>query len=280
MPNLVQEETDNVIVQCPLENQSWKIKFEIKKGLVLKNWCFWIVLLEKTLETPLDCKETKPVHPKGKQPWIFIGRILLKLKRQYSGHLMGRAGSLEKALMLRKIEGKRRSGWQRMRWLDSITDSMDMKSEQTPGNSAGQGSLPQCSPWGCKDLVTEMTRKIHELVTVLILRYPSSRRQLYTHGFVYCVSTCTETKDRHWRYSPGWFPKAMCAHCHSPALSLARAVFTGMQGNNGLGDSMGSRSHRMNDWLGGASVEGDEVEQDPKIFLVWLSAWLITPWMS
>ena len=154
MPNLVQEETDNVIVQCPLENQSWKIKFEIKKGLVLKNWCFWIVLLEKTLETPLDCKETKPVHPKGKQPWIFIGRILLKLKRQYSGHLMGRAGSLEKALMLRKIEGKRRSGWQRMRWLDSITDSMHMNLSQLQEIVKGRGSLACCSPQGHKELNT------------------------------------------------------------------------------------------------------------------------------
>ena len=154
MPNLVQEETDSVIVQCPLENQSWKKKFEFKKGLVPKNWCFRIALLEKTLETPLDGKEIKPVHPKGKQPLIFIGRILLKLKLQYSGHLMGRADSLGKAPMLRKIESKRRSGWQRMRWLDSVTDSMDMKSKRTLGDSEGQENLLWCSPWGCKDLGT------------------------------------------------------------------------------------------------------------------------------
>ena len=76
------------------------------------------------LESPLDCKEIKPVIPKGNQPWIFIGWLVLKLKFQYFGHLIQRADSLEKTLMLGKIEG--RSGQQRMRWLDGITDSMDM----------------------------------------------------------------------------------------------------------------------------------------------------------
>ena len=84
------------------------------------------MVLEKTLESPLDSKETKPVNPKRNQPWISIGRTMLKLKLQDFGHLMQRADSLEKALMLRKIEGKRRRGWQRTRWLHGITDSMDM----------------------------------------------------------------------------------------------------------------------------------------------------------
>ena len=75
---------------------------------------------------PLDCKEIKPVNPKGNQSWVFIGRMMLKLKLQYFGHLMRRTDSLEKTLMLGKIEGRRRRGWQRMRWLDGITDSMDM----------------------------------------------------------------------------------------------------------------------------------------------------------
>ena len=82
--------------------------------------------LEKTLESPLDCKEIQPVHPKGDQPWVFIGRTDMKLKLQYFGHLMRRADSLEKTLMLGKTEGRRRRGRQRMRWLDGITDSMDM----------------------------------------------------------------------------------------------------------------------------------------------------------
>ena len=81
---------------------------------------------EKTLESPLDCKEIQPVHSEGDQSWEFIGRTDLKLKLQYFSHLMQRADSFEKTLMLGKIEGRRRRGRQRMRWLDGITDSMDM----------------------------------------------------------------------------------------------------------------------------------------------------------
>ena len=84
------------------------------------------MVLEKTLEGPLDCKEIQPVNPKGDQSWVFIGRTMLKLKLQYFGHLMRRADLFEKTLMLGKIEGRRRRGQQRMRWLDGITDSMDM----------------------------------------------------------------------------------------------------------------------------------------------------------
>ena len=91
---------------------------------VLKNWCFWTVVLEKTLESPLDYKEIQTVHS-GDQPWVFFG-MMLKLKLQYFGHLMRRVDSLEKTLMLWGIGGRRRRGWQRMRWLDGITDSMDI----------------------------------------------------------------------------------------------------------------------------------------------------------
>ena len=83
------------------------------------------MVLEKTLESPTDCKEIQSVHPKGDQSWVFIG-LILKLKFQYFGHLMRRAHSFEKTLMLGKIEGRRRRGRQRMRWLDGITSSMDM----------------------------------------------------------------------------------------------------------------------------------------------------------
>ena len=82
--------------------------------------------LEKALESPLDCKEIQPVHSKGDQPWIFFQGMMLKLKLQYFGHLMRRANSFEKTPMLKKIEGGRRRGQQRLRWLDGITDSMDM----------------------------------------------------------------------------------------------------------------------------------------------------------
>ena len=82
-------------------------------------------MLEKTLESPLDCKEIQPVHPKGNQSYSLEG-LMLKLKLQCFGHLMRRTDSLEKTLMLGKIEGRSRRGWQRMRGLDGITDSMDM----------------------------------------------------------------------------------------------------------------------------------------------------------
>ena len=101
----------------------WMWELDIGK---LKNWCFWTVVLEKTLESPLDCKEIQPVHPKGSQSWIFIERsdaeaeISILWPPDVKNWLIG------KDLMLGKIEGMRRSEWQRMRWLDGITVSMDM----------------------------------------------------------------------------------------------------------------------------------------------------------
>ena len=89
----------------------WELDY--KESWVLKNWCFWTVVLEKTLESPLDSKEFQPVHPKRNQSWN-------------SKHLMQRTDLFKKILMLGKIEGGRKRGWPRMRWLDGITDSMDM----------------------------------------------------------------------------------------------------------------------------------------------------------
>ena len=83
-------------------------------------------MLEKTLESPLDCKEIQSVHPKANQSWIFIGRSDAEAEAPILGHLMWRTDSLEKTLMLGKIEGRRRRGRERMGWLDGITDSMDM----------------------------------------------------------------------------------------------------------------------------------------------------------
>ena len=84
------------------------------------------MVLEKTLESPLDCKEIQPVHPKGDQSWVFIGRTDAEAETPIFGHLMQRVDSLEKTLMLGRIGGRRRRGPQRMRWLDGITDSMEM----------------------------------------------------------------------------------------------------------------------------------------------------------
>ena len=84
------------------------------------------MVLEKTLESPLDCKEIQPVHPKGDQSWVFIGRTNAKAETPNFGYLLRRVDSLEKTLMLGGIGGRSRRGRQRMRWLDGITDSMDM----------------------------------------------------------------------------------------------------------------------------------------------------------
>ena len=111
---------------CFSSGHVWMWELDYKRSWAQKNWCFWTVVLEKTLESPLDCKEIQPVHPKGNQSWYSLKGLMLKLKLQYFGHLMWRTDSLEKALMLGKIEGRSRRWWQRMRWLDGITDLMDM----------------------------------------------------------------------------------------------------------------------------------------------------------
>ena len=104
----------------------WMWKLDCEESWALKNLCFSTVVLEKTLESPLNYKEIQPVHPKGNQSWIFIRRTDAEAETQYFSHVMGRTDSLEKTLMMGKIGGRKRRGQQRMRWLDGINDSMDM----------------------------------------------------------------------------------------------------------------------------------------------------------
>ena len=100
----------------------WELEY--KESLALKNWCFWTVVLEKTLESP--CEEVQQVHPKGNPPWIFIGRTDAKAETPIVWLPDAKNWLIIKDLVLGKIEGRRRRGRQRMRWLDGITDSMDM----------------------------------------------------------------------------------------------------------------------------------------------------------
>ena len=131
----------------------WKL--DQKEDWVLKNWCFWTVVLEKTLESPLDSKEIKPVHHKGNQPWKFIGRANAGAEPPVLWLPDARADSLAKTLIMGKIEGRRRMGQQRIRWLHGITDWMSgHEFEQTLEDDEGQGSLACYNSWSCKELDT------------------------------------------------------------------------------------------------------------------------------
>ena len=133
------------------------LELDCEESWVLKNWCFWTVVLEKTLESPLDCKEIHPVHPKGDKSQGSLGGLMLRLKLQYFGHLMWRVDSLEKTLMLGGIWGQEGKGttedemaeWHH--WLDGH------ESEWTPGDGDGQGGLACCDSRGHeKSYATEL----------------------------------------------------------------------------------------------------------------------------
>ena len=109
----------------------WMWELDCEESWAPKNWCFWTVMLEKTLESPMDCKEVQSVHSKGDQSWVFIGRTDAKAETLIFGHLMWRVDSLEKTLMRGGTGGRRRRGWQRMRWLDGH------EFESTPGDGDG-----------------------------------------------------------------------------------------------------------------------------------------------
>ena len=124
------------------------------------------MILEKTLESPLDCKEIQPVRSKGDQSWVFIGRTDAEAETPYFGHLIWRTDSLEKTLVLGKNEGRKRRGRQRMRWLDGWYHRLDgHEFEQAPGVGDGQGNLACCSPWGHKELDTTEWTELRGLLS-------------------------------------------------------------------------------------------------------------------
>ena len=107
-------------------NHAWMWELDHKDGWVLKNGCFWTVVLEKTLEGPLDSKELKPVNPKGNQPWILIGRTVLKLKLQYFAYLMCRVNYWKRPWCWERLKEKGEGGSRAWEWFDSIIDLMNM----------------------------------------------------------------------------------------------------------------------------------------------------------
>ena len=128
----------------------WMWVLDYKESWASKNWWFSTVVLEKTLENPLDRKRSNQSILKEISPEYSLEGLMLKLKFQYFGHLMQRADSFEKTLMLGKIEGRRRRVQQRMRWSDGITDSVDMSLGKL-GVGDGQGGLVCCGSWGCRE---------------------------------------------------------------------------------------------------------------------------------
>ena len=125
------------------------LELDHKKGWAMENWCFQTVMLEKTLESPLDCKEIKSVNPKGNQSWIFFGRADAEVEALILWPSDIKTWHFGKDLMLKKTEGKRRMGWQdeMVGWHHLLNGHVF---EQAPGVDDGQGSLVCCSSWHCK----------------------------------------------------------------------------------------------------------------------------------
>ena len=134
------------------------VRVGLWRKLSTEELMFWTVVLEKTLESPLNCKEIQPVHPKGNQSWIFIGRTNAKAEAPILWSPNAKNWLIGKTLMLGKIEDRWRRGWHRVKWLHGITDS-GREFEQAWRAGDGQRSLACCSPWICEE--SDMTERLN-----------------------------------------------------------------------------------------------------------------------
>ena len=137
----------------------WMWELDCEEGWVPKNWCFWTVVLEKTLENPLNCKEIQPVHPKGDQSWVFIGRTDVEAETPIFWPPHAKSWLIGKNSDAGGIGGRKRRGWQRMRWLNGIINSRDMSlskiQEMVKDREAWSASVHGVQKSGAHDFATE-----------------------------------------------------------------------------------------------------------------------------
>ena len=152
-------------MDCFSSSHVWMWELDHKESWASKNWCFWTVVLEKTLENLLGCKEIQLVNPKGNQSWLFIGRTDAETETPIIWPPDGKNWFIRKDLMLRKTEGRKRRGRQKMKWLDDITNSMDMSLSKLREMVKDQGSQACCSPWNLKesDVTEQLNSKLFSL---------------------------------------------------------------------------------------------------------------------